>query len=302
VDDQLVSLIDLAPTMLNLAGVPLPQQFQGRAFLGANLTARRTYVFGARDRMDERYDIIRAVRDNRYRYIRNYEPDKPYYQHMDTPEGGATMKELRRLHTDKKLPAAAELFMAERKPEEELYDLHEDPHEIRNLASSPRHKAALDRMRQAHQKWVEDTKDLGLIPEPELVEGEKIYGSRYAILRAPENNGLAKRLLDAVAGKAPRNDPHPAVRYWAVRRSGQPLPDDPAPAVRIASARLTGNAAELTRALRHEVESVRLMAAIALGELGGNARPAVPQLKAIADEKGRGYPSRVARRVLDLLP
>jgi uncharacterized sulfatase len=74
VDDQLVSFIDLAPTVLNLAGVPLPAQLQGRAFLGSKLTAPRRYVYGARDRMDETYDGVRMVRDGRYRYLRNYHP------------------------------------------------------------------------------------------------------------------------------------------------------------------------------------------------------------------------------------
>jgi len=84
VNDELVSFIDLGPTVLNLAGAKVPAQMQGRAFLGANLKPPRQYIYGARDRMDERYDIIRSVRDKRYRYIRNYEPFKPYYQYMNT--------------------------------------------------------------------------------------------------------------------------------------------------------------------------------------------------------------------------
>ncbi|MDB4409131.1 hypothetical protein N9165_03610, partial [Akkermansiaceae bacterium] len=82
VDDQLISSLDFGITALNLAGVPAPPVTQGRAFLGKNLSPQRDYVYGARDRMDERYDIIRSVRDKQYRYIRNYEPLKPYFQYM----------------------------------------------------------------------------------------------------------------------------------------------------------------------------------------------------------------------------
>ena len=86
VTDRLVSSIDFGPTVLNLAGIRLPSYLQGKPFLGANLPRARDYVFGARDRMDERYDIIRMVRDKQFKYIRNYEPLKTYYQYMNTPE------------------------------------------------------------------------------------------------------------------------------------------------------------------------------------------------------------------------
>ncbi|MHC4331759.1 MAG: sulfatase/phosphatase domain-containing protein, partial [Planctomycetota bacterium] len=146
-NNRLVSSIDFAPTVMNLAGLKTPEYMQGQPFLGANLPRPRKCVFGARDRMDERYDIIRSVRDKRYRYIRNYEPLKTYYQYMNTPEKGATMKEIRRVHAEGKLPPAAKLFMAERKPVEELYDLRNDPHEINNLAQNPKHQSVLKRMR-----------------------------------------------------------------------------------------------------------------------------------------------------------
>ncbi|NQT88780.1 sulfatase, partial [bacterium] len=199
VTDELVSFIDLAPTTLNLAGIPAPKLMQGRAFLGADLTPPREYVYGARDRMDERYDIIRMVRDKRHRYIRNYEPFKAYYQYMNTPEKGATMKELRRLHAAGELPAAAELFMADSKPLEELYDLSKDPHEINNLAASPDHQAVLERMRAAHMQWVRDTRDLGLVPEPEITVRTAKYGSGYAILRQPGAEALVERIRATAA-------------------------------------------------------------------------------------------------------
>jgi N-sulfoglucosamine sulfohydrolase len=268
VDDQLVSFIDLAPTVLNLAGIASPEHFQGRAFLGPKLTPQRRYIHGARDRMDERYDMVRMVRDERYRYIRNYEPEKPYTQFMATPEQGPTMRELRR-----QAPPAARQFMAATKPPEELYDVAADPHEISNLAGDGRHRKTLARLRAEHARWARDTRDLGLIPEPELVRREKMFGSRYAILRQPDSLALIKRL------RSPRpDDADPAVRYWAARRGANLLRDSSA-IVRIAAARRVGNVDVLAAALNDPDEWTRLAAAQALDELGEAARPALARLR-----------------------
>ena len=292
VDAQLVSMIDLAPTVLNLAGVALPEQFQGRAFLGSALTPARRYIHGARDRMDERYDMVRMVRDGRYRYIRNYEPEKPYAQYMNTAEQGITMRELR-----KGYPAAAKQFMAAAKPAEELYDVAADPHELRNLAKDPKHRAALGRLRQEHERWALETRDLGLIPEPELVAREKKLGSRYAILRQPGAADLMKRLRNPQAA-----DPDPAVRYWAARRGATQLVNDPVPIVRIAAAQRAKAIAVLVPFLEDPEEWTSLAAAQALDELGEAARPALPALqKALAKEDQNRYVSRVVNHAVNRL-
>jgi N-sulfoglucosamine sulfohydrolase len=145
VDDQLVSFVDLAPTVLNLAGVSLPPHLQGRAFLGPNLSAPREYVYGSRDRMDETYDGQRMVGDRRYRYLRNFHPHLPYAQYLSYMEQGNIMKELRRLASEGRTPEAARLFMADSKPVEELYDIQNDRYELRNLTDSPEHKPILER-------------------------------------------------------------------------------------------------------------------------------------------------------------
>ncbi|MEQ9379344.1 MAG: sulfatase, partial [Pirellulales bacterium] len=207
VSEQLVSLLDLGPTVLNLAGCEIPSYMQGQPFLGSNLPPQREYVYGARDRMDERYDIIRAVRDHQFKYIRNYETWKPYYQYMNTAEKSRTMHEIRRLHARGELPPASELFMADHKPAEELYDLANDPHEINNLASDPAYLDTLNTLRNAHLDWVRDTRDLGLIPEPELAKREQELSSRYEILRDEDGEALAIRLRDTAllaAGETPQ--------------------------------------------------------------------------------------------------
>ncbi|MEK7408903.1 MAG: sulfatase-like hydrolase/transferase [Acidobacteriota bacterium] len=329
VSDELVSFIDLAPTVLNLAGVKIPAHMQGRAFLGSNPTPPRQYVYGVRDRMDERYDTVRSVRDKRYRYIRNYVSFKPYYQHMNTPEGGPTMRELRRLHALGKLTPAAAQFMADRKPIEELYDLESDPHEVRNLAASAEHREALERLRAAHLKWMLDTRDLGLVPEPEIAEREEKYGSRYEILRQPGAEKLIPRLravvemgergdLPGLLGALKANDA--GVRYWAATGLGnlgsgagtavEPLRaalKDGSASVRIAAARALRRDGEalavLVREVKSEREWVRLSAAIVLDEMGEQARPARQALEEVlADTRDQHrYAVRVANHALKRL-
>lgn len=337
VDDRLVSLMDLGPTTLNLTGVAIPEHVQGRPFLGANLPSEREYVFGARDRMDERYDIIRAVRDKRYKYIRNYEAWKTYYQYMNTPEKGATMREIRRVDEAGELPPAAAKFMAPTKPVEELYDLRLDPHELNNLADSPEHRAVLQRMRGAHLDWVLETRDVGLIPEAELVAREQKFGSRYAILRQPGSESLVRRIRDTAsltlegAESLPKlvratEDPDAVVRYWAAIGIGNLAPqasseadrmiealDDESPSVRIAAARALARMNRtdaalpiLVRELADGPQWVRLAAAIVLDEIDEAARPALETMRqALTPRKdllwNGKYTVRVINRALNEL-
>jgi len=330
ITDQLVSSIDFGPTVMNLTGVAIPDHMQGQPFLGANLPKPRDYIYGARDRMDERYDIIRSVRDKRYRYIRNYEPLKTYYQYMNTPEKGATMREIRRVHKLGKLPPAAKLFLAERKPVEELYDLQTDPHEVNNLADDPKYKSRLTKMRKVHMQWMLDTKDLGLIPEPEIMAREGKYGSRYAILHRPGGDEVIKRLVDiatsASEGKRALarliqslNDEDAAVRYWgatgignngADATSAEPLMNkalqDESVVVRVAAARALCRMNKPAKALPVLIAEIdgdhpwgRLQAAIVLDEIGEMARPAEAALKKALSRQPNKYITRVANRALN---
>jgi len=164
--DDLVSFIDFAPAMLSLAGVPIPEHMQGQAFLGREERPPRTYVYGARDRMDETYDLIRAVRDKRFRYLRNYMPYVSYAQEIEYMDLMPMAQDLRRLHREGQLDEAQARWFAPRKPLEELYDVDADPHEVNNLAEAPAYREDLLRLRRAHETWMADTGDVGLIPEP----------------------------------------------------------------------------------------------------------------------------------------
>lgn len=169
-NEELVSFIDFAPTMLSLAGVAAPEHMPGRVFLGAGREPEPQYVFAASDRVDEASDRIRAVRDKRYKYIRNYQPETPYGQSIAFRNMLATMQEMFRLHDAEMLEPPADWYFQQTKPDEELYDTEADPFEIENLADQPQYGEVLERMRAAHEAWLADTGDLGGIPEAELAE------------------------------------------------------------------------------------------------------------------------------------
>ncbi len=182
--NDLVSFVDFGPTVLALAGVKVPAHMQGQPFLGEPKRPGRRYVFAARDRMDETYDIIRAVRDTRYKYIRNLKPGRPYAQYIDYMEKMPTMREMRRLNKTGELTGAQRLFFLPEKPEEELYDLTTDPHEIQNLAKNPDAAAIRDRLRRALDDWMKESNDLGQTPEEVLNERMR-PGGRWATTETP---------------------------------------------------------------------------------------------------------------------
>ncbi|MBI5397099.1 MAG: sulfatase [Verrucomicrobia bacterium] len=167
--DELVSLIDVTATTLALAGVAVPKEMHGRPFLGPG-AGRREYVFTARDRLDESLDRVRTVRDARWKYIRNFEPERPYCQTMPYLERTNPIYALmRELHAAGRLTPAQAKFMAPRRAAEELYDLQTDPFELKNLAGLPEHKEVLARLRAVLEAWIEKTNDSGRIPEdPEV--------------------------------------------------------------------------------------------------------------------------------------
>ena len=135
VSDRLVSTIDLGPTVLSIAGIPIPNHIQGKAFLGTQEAPERKYVYMSRDRYDESYDMVRAVRDKRYKYIRNYHPELPYLLWIPYRNKHPIMQEMWRLYVEGGLKGPQLLMFQTERPPEELYDLWNDPHEITNPVS-----------------------------------------------------------------------------------------------------------------------------------------------------------------------
>ncbi|GAB2583099.1 sulfatase-like hydrolase/transferase [Spirosoma areae] len=170
VRSDLTSMIDLAPTVLSLAGLPTPKQMQGRAFLGKYAVKKpRQYVFAARDRLDEVYDRVRSVHDGRYQYIRNFYPDRPLYMDIAYRKQQPMMAEMLRLRDEGKLTAVQMNWFRQTKPAEELYDIQTDPYQLTNIADQPAQVANLKRLRQQLDNWLVETKDLGGIPEKDLI-------------------------------------------------------------------------------------------------------------------------------------
>jgi arylsulfatase A-like enzyme len=216
INDDLISGVDFAPTVLSLAGVPIPSYMQGQAFLGqqAAKTPRR-YVFGARDRMDTEYDRVRMVRDKQFRYLFNYMPEKPYYQDLAYRKKAIPMmNEILALRDKGELPPIPASWF-KTKPFEELYDVERDPWESNNLAGDPRYQDKLLELRAALQEWTSQYGDLGGLPEREMVRRMWNGGDHPPATAAPEivpvKGGV--RLTCATPGAS--------VGYW-IERTAQP--------------------------------------------------------------------------------
>jgi len=170
INDGLVSFVDLAPTVLALAGVEIPPHMQGRVFVGDTSAPEPDYVFAARDRMDIEYDMMRSARDKRFLYIRNFQTELPYAGHIIYRNQSSIMQEWFRLQAAGTLTGPAALWMRTSRPAEELYDTHADPHQIDNLAATPAHRQTLERMRHAVTDWMRRTADQGVINEAEMIQ------------------------------------------------------------------------------------------------------------------------------------
>lgn len=170
--DRLVSFVDLAPTLFSIAEIPIPKWMQGNAFLGEQTAPSPEYVYMFRNRMDERYDMSRAVRDKRFRYIRNYMPHRIYGQHINFLWKAPSMQSWEKAFREGKCNAIQSAFW-QTKPSEELYDTENDPWEVNNLAADPNYKPVLERMRKANDEWLEKIVDADFIPEGEYASINK---------------------------------------------------------------------------------------------------------------------------------
>jgi arylsulfatase A-like enzyme len=176
VRDDLIQHVDLAATSLALAGINIPKSMQGSNVLGKDY-AKRDAVFSARDRCDETVERIRSVRTDGYKYIRNFYPKRPHLQPNRYKDNKPIVKRLRELHAAGKLDELQDrLLFSPTRPEEELYDLQADPHEIKNLAGDPAHRDTLAALRARLADWMEKTNDRGRTPEP-----ERMYDSEMSV-------------------------------------------------------------------------------------------------------------------------
>ncbi len=164
VREDLVAHIDVTASTLAFAGIEVPGWMEGRPLFGPGAEPRE-YVVSARDRCDETVDRIRSVRTERYKYIRNFVPERPHLQPNRYKDSKAIIKAMHQLHSDGALSPDARAMFYEARPEEELYDVDSDPWEMRNLAGEKEHRATLEAMRAMLGQWIEETGDRGQIFE-----------------------------------------------------------------------------------------------------------------------------------------
>jgi len=334
---NLVSLMDLGPTMLDLAGVEIPHWMEGRSFLGPHAVTRG-YVIGVADRMDAAPGFGRSVRDAGYRYVRNFLPwldgdDLPDYA-AGVPITGA----LRAARLAGTLPAGADWFARTSRPAEELYDLDRDPQQLDDLATAAAGRGDLLRLRDVLRRWMIETRDTGVVPEPILRREARAAGSEWAVFHPPaERDAAAGDRYGAILAAAwdvadqPPEAPwrerlaaaDPVVRFWAVHGIGwgaaragtdaatavdalRPLLADGDQVVRVAAAwwllKLPGDDRRpaldvLARGITAADADERQQALVCLDMVGEVGRPLWETARGLSLRRGEEYSSRVVERI-----
>lgn len=323
---DLVEHIDIAVTSLALAGIEIPDYMQGRNLFGDDYRPRKV-AFAARDRADETVDIIRSVKSERFKYIRNFMSYVPHAQPNRYKDHKDIVQTMRSLFRKGKLNALQSSMFDAPRPTEELYDLRADPHETNNLADDPAYAETLKRMRRTLYDRMVQTRDLGLIPEPILENLGKKHGNKYYILQSDKNDGLVDRLIGTIeAGENGKNEKlqdrlesdRPSVRYWAATWLGvnedrsavdtlKSHTEDASTAVRIAAAlSLCKMGYEkkyvpfLAKYLKADNLITGMYAARALEQVGSASRQVLPVIKDARDSRYE-YTRRIARRLTEKL-
>ncbi|MEI6465508.1 MAG: sulfatase [Verrucomicrobiota bacterium] len=199
VERRLVSMIDLAPTVLTLAGVPVPDWMQGRPILGAPFPERNV-IFAARDRCGDAGDRIRAVISETHLLVKNYDPQLPYLNwsgYKETSYPGMAL--LRVLGSRGALTPRQAVYLESGRPEFELYDLRSDPQGFDNVVRAPAQAGVKAKLEHELDAWVRATGDRGALPdpatEPTLPEIQKSKRQDYQ--RAWKARGLPAEPTDA---------------------------------------------------------------------------------------------------------
>jgi arylsulfatase A-like enzyme len=337
--DRPVSFVDLAPTMLSLAGIQPPAWMQGHAFAGPFQAPPQPFLFGERGRMDERMDLVRSVTDGRYVYLRNFYPHVSQAQHVAYQFETPTTRVWNQLYKKGSTNAAQSLFWQVPKPVEELYDLETDPDEVVNLADEQEHREICNRLRSALREHVLSTRDVCFFPEREMLarsEGSSPYEVARNDLVYPLSQILEtaefssnwresadSRLADRLA------DSNSVIRYWGAlgflirgdvcvslhEKILVGLLDDPSMDVRIVAAQALGifgseNArGQALRVLASLADpqtqgvmtSIAALAAIeAIGDRAGELRTMIGALKTEGPSPDDRYNSYVQRLIANI--
>ena len=317
--EEPVTTLDLTASTLSMTGLPVPDYMHSRPTLCAGGAVHRPFVVTGRDRLDTRFELVRAVRARHFRYQRNFFPYLPYFPYETSIYWSGYIHAWDRLARAGKLVGPQRQIAAQRKPFEELYDGASDPWFVDDLVPAGKHEELAAQMRGQLYDWMIEHRDLGLIDEPELHE-RAAGGPLWLVGRQCDNYEAILDTADLSRRGAGQRaellrrlaDADSAIRFWAVtglvilQCSDQAVVDaltaaldDPAVSVRIAAAdglfrlrRYAAGLPALIAALEHPLPVTRGHAANVLDSQPPSAaphlRPALEPLRRAIDELGDG--------------
>ncbi|MFV8280757.1 sulfatase [Christiangramia marina] len=224
VSDELVDFEDLAPSILNLAGVEVPEYMRGRSLLKKNREPAPDFTYLSSDRADNGPDMVRTITDGRYIYSRNFMPFFPEVKYIRYIDMGKITQLMREDYDAGKLNDLQESIFKQRSAEV-LYDIKADPWETKNLAYEPQYEKLIEKMRERLEKKIMEERDVHFLPEYELGEISKTttpYKYRLNEEEYPLGNifktanlvGKSGKKIEAQLFQALKNE-NEFIRYWA---------------------------------------------------------------------------------------
>jgi hypothetical protein len=306
--DNVVTLADLAPTLMDILGLEQPEHFHGESMLKKAMKKTSDYAYLYRNRMDERIDLVRALRDKRFKYIRNFMPHRPNGQHLEYLWLAKSTESWEKTCQAGGCNQVQQRFWQTRVAEE-LYDTQSDPWEVNNLANNPKYKGVLTKMRADLREKTLYYQDAAFIPEGEMIERTK-GSTAYDLVRHPSfplerivatadmaTSGEIKH-LDILVTRL--GDEEAIVRYWAAVGMGilseqlnqkiigqlKVLLSDPSADVQIAASEVLVNVNQDKQALTTLVKQlgnnnayIQLNAANVIDQLGAKAKPIITEIQ-----------------------
>lgn len=266
-NSRLTQFLDMPRTFLALCGAEIPAHYAGRTFLGERAEPAPEYVLLYSDRFDECPDMRRAVTNGRWKYIRNYQPDRPRYQMLRFIwNQRGQQSQFKAFKEGRTTPTQSAQFQDQ--APEELYDTESDPHEVVNLVADPQAAAQLAALRSELDRQILACRDIGFMPETQMAEIDQNRAGPtiYEFAQDPQNYPLPEilALANLVHQRDPANIPlcrkalqsnNETLRCWGVMGlrmlgpAAAPAHEeiaklaitDPAPSVRINAAIVLGN-------------------------------------------------------------
>ena len=225
--ERFVSFVDLAPTVLNLAGIKVPKQMDGRPFLGKNIDLKALrnddVTYGYANRFDEKYDFVRSVRKGKYKYIRSFQPFNVDALMNNYRYKQLAYREWKSLYREGKLNETQSTFFKPRAPEM-LFDVEKDPYETKNLARDPAMRTMVKEMHNLLNTWIKGMPDLSLYPEFYLVDNAFDNPVRFGREHKKDINGYLETadlmlkdfetVQEPIRSRLKSKDPWQ--RYWAL--------------------------------------------------------------------------------------